>query len=250
MEGDFTRKEGEILMSEKVDVLVFGAHADDVEIGMAGTIAKLVKEGKSVVICDLTEAELSSNGTVPLRKEEAKRAAELLGVKERVTLNIPDRGLYIKEEHIEKVVTVIRQLQPTVVFAPFHEDRHPDHGNCAKIVEEAIFSAGIKKYLPELKNHKVKECYFYMINGFHHPDFIVDITDTMNIKIESLQCYESQFKRGMDSIDTPLVNGYIEAVEARERLYGKEIGVEYGEGFLTRKPLKFKAEWIVDQWKN
>jgi N-acetylglucosamine malate deacetylase 1 len=233
-------------MKAPVDILIFGAHADDVEIGMGGTIVKLSTLGKSIAICDLTEAELSSNGNVPLRKKEATKAAEVLGVHERITLNIPDRGLYISEENIQKVVKVIRKLQPKVVFAPYAVDRHPDHGNCSKLVEEAIFSAGIRKYLPDENYHKVKELYFYMINGFHQPDFIIDISETIDKKIQALQCYQSQFIKQDHSIDTPLVNGYIEAVEARERLFGKEIGVEYGEGFLTRRPLKIKAEWIVE----
>ena len=120
-------------------ILAFGAHADDVEIGMAGTIAKYTKQGYEVGICDLTEADLSSNGTIELRKEEAKAAARIMGVKTRLNLAMPDRGLYMKEEYIREIVKVIRTYKPKLVFAPYYEDRHPDHANCAKLVEEAIF---------------------------------------------------------------------------------------------------------------
>jgi bacillithiol biosynthesis deacetylase BshB1 len=225
--------------SISLDILAFGAHADDVEIGMGGTIAKYAALGKKIGIYDLTKAELSSNGTVDLRIQEATRAAELLGVEIRESLHLPDRGLYIKEEYINELVTIIRRFQPRIVFAPYFEDRHPDHGNCARLVQEAVFSAGIKKYLPDnlYPSHKVQHVYFYMINGFHKPDFVIDISSYMLTKLAALRAYESQFTKGMESVDTPLVNGYIESVEARERLFGKEVGVQYAEGFKTGKPL-------------
>ncbi len=133
-----------MINKSNIDILAFGAHADDVEIGMGGTIAKYVQQGRKIVICDLTKAEMSSNGTVPLRQEEADKAAEILGVK-RISLDLPDRGLYMKAEYINQIITVIRQYKPALVFAPFLEDRHPDHGNCAKLVEEAVFFGRSKK---------------------------------------------------------------------------------------------------------
>ncbi|MDQ0271057.1 bacillithiol biosynthesis deacetylase BshB1 [Cytobacillus purgationiresistens] len=225
--------------SIKLDILAIGAHADDVEIGMGGTIAKYGSQGMKVGICDLTEAEYSSNGTVELRKEEAKKASEILYAEVRETLNIPDRGLYLNEEHIQKVVAVIRKYQPSVVFAPYQVDRHPDHGNAARIVEEAVFSAGVKKYeaVGGYPAHRVSNTYFYMINGFHEPDFVIDVTDHIQCKIDSLQAYKSQFIKTKDSIDTPLVNGYIDMIKAREGLFGKQAGVEYAEGFKMKKPI-------------
>src|SRR4051794_2323091 len=151
--------------------LAFGAHADDVEIGMAGTIAKLTDAGKRIGICDLTDADLSSNGNVDLRKKEALQSAQILGVSYRTSLGIPDRGLYLKEEYINRIVKVIRIYKPQIVFAPYFEDRHPDHGNCARLVEEAVFSAGIRKYETDNNDlpHRVDKVYFYMINGYHKP---------------------------------------------------------------------------------
>lgn len=133
------------------DVLAFGAHSDDVEIGMGGTIAKFVKQEKKVMICDLTEAELSSNGTVSLRKEEAAEAARILGADKRIQLTLPDRGLIMSDQAIRSIVTIIRTCRPKAVFMPYKKDRHPDHGNAAALVEEAIFSAGIHKYKDEKK---------------------------------------------------------------------------------------------------
>lgn len=233
---------------DKCDILAFGAHADDVEIGMGGTIAKYVKKGYNIVICDLTEAELSSNGTVDLRRQEAKNAADILGVKHRIQLKIPDRGLRVTDEYIKKVVTVIRAFQPKIVFAPYYEDRHPDHGNCARIVDEAVFSAGIHKYEDEenLKPHKVDEIYYYMINGFHRPHFLIDISETIQDKLNSLRAYKSQFNKSEHTIETPLTNGYIETVESRERLFGKERGIPFAEGFMTKKPLLLNHDMFGD----
>lgn len=223
----------------KLDILAFGAHADDVEIGMGGTIAKYAAEGKSIGICDLTNAEMSSNGTVEIRKQEAKKAAEILGIKVRKTLGLPDRGLLLKEEYIREIVRVIRLNRPNVVFAPFFDDRHPDHGSCARLVEEAVFSAAVRKYDEgsALDPHRPKALYFYMINGFHNPDFVVDISGFIDKKIDALNAYESQFVKGESTFETPLVNGYIETVEAREKLFGKEVGVAYAEGFKSKKPI-------------
>ncbi len=223
----------------KLDILAIGAHADDVEIGMGGTIAKYVAMGKNVGICDLTKAELSSNGTVELRLQEAETAARILGVTVRESLDLPDRGLYITEEYIKKIASVIRRYCPELLFIPYFEDRHPDHGNCARLVEEAVFSAGIKKFNTgnDLGPHRVRAVYYYMINGFHKPDFLIDISDNMETKKLALQAYESQFVKNDSSFDTPLVNGYIETVESRERLFGKDAGVMYAEGFITKTPL-------------
>ncbi|MGG2066350.1 bacillithiol biosynthesis deacetylase BshB1 [Bacillus sp. S14(2024)] len=225
-------------------ILAFGAHADDVEIGMAGTIAKYTKQGYEVGICDLTEADLSSNGTVELRKQEAIEAARRLGVQKRMNLAMPDRGLYMKEEYIQEIVKIIRTHKPKLVFVPFYEDRHPDHANCAKLVEEAIFSAGIRKYMPEIPPHRVQSLYFYMINGFHKPDFCIDISSYISDKIAALEAYESQFTKGENGVITPLTEGYVETVVAREKMFGKEVGVTYAEGFMSKRPLLLDEDLI------
>ncbi|WP_102345797.1 bacillithiol biosynthesis deacetylase BshB1 [Bacillus sp. Marseille-P3661] len=229
-----------------VDILAFGAHADDVEIGMAGTIFKYSKKEYKIAICDLTEAELSSNGNVILRKQEAQQAATILNVHKRVNLGLPDRGLLVAEKYINRIVTLIRQLKPRVIFSPYHKDRHPDHGQCGHLVREAIFSAGIRKYEDDLglSAHRVSNHYSYMINGFHHPDFVIDITAEMDTKITALKAYHSQFEVLTGSVDTPLTHGYIETVEARDRLFGKEVGVTFAEGFISEKPLLLSCDFF------
>ena len=236
-------------MSDKpLHILAFGAHADDVEIGMGGSIAKLTARGKRIGICDLTDAQLSSNGTIEIRKSEANKAAEILGVTKRLSLAFPDRGLLLQEEFIRKIAFIIRRYQPQIVFAPYFLDRHPDHGNCARLVEEAVFSAGIRKYHTEDSQapHKVSNVYFYMINGFHKPDFTIDISDTMEYKIAALRAYKSQFEQTENSVKTPLVNGYIETVEARERLFGQQVGVDFAEGFISKVPILLNRDLMGD----
>lgn len=232
--------------NQHLEVLAFGAHADDVEIGMAGTIAKFTSEGNRVGICDLTDADLSSNGNVELRKLEAANAAEILNVSMRTSLAFPDRGLYLKEEYIREIARVIRTYKPRIVFAPYFEDRHPDHGNCASLVEEAVFSAGIRKYETEGNEpaHRVERVYFYMINGFHKPDFTIDVSQFIDKKLQALRAYKSQFEQSEVSYNTPLVNGYIETVEARERMFGKLVGVTYAEGFKTKVPILLNRDLI------
>jgi bacillithiol biosynthesis deacetylase BshB1 len=236
-------------MSKLLDILAIGAHPDDVEIGMGGSIAKYANKGFKIGICDLTKAELSSNGTVSVRQEEAKRAGEILGVTKRIQLTLPDRGLYLTESAIQSIVTVIREYQPRIIFVPYFEDRHPDHGHCARLVEEAVFSAGIRKYKDtlDLPSHRVQSIYYYMINGFHKPDFVIDISNTIDQKLTSLRAYESQFEKTFGSTETPLTNGYIESVESRERLYGKEVGVMYAEGFKTKNPILLSEDLLGER---
>lgn len=227
------------MIQKKIDVLAFGAHSDDVEIGMAGSIYKWTASGRNVVICDLTRAELSSNGTVETRLQEASEAASRMGVLERVNLQLPDRGLYMKDEYIRQIVDLIRKYSPTLVFAPFSEDRHPDHGRCAELVKEAFFSSGIKKFETPGGNsaHKPNNLFYYFINSQPRPDFVLDISGFMDQKLSALQAYQSQFLLGESGVKTPLTDGYLERVEARERIYGVEAGVTFAEGFKIDRPL-------------
>ncbi len=233
----------------KTDILCFGAHSDDVEIGMGGTIAKYTDKGHTVVICDLTEAELSSNGHPVNRIKEANQAAAVLGVKERLNLNMGDRQLYPIPENISKIVSVIRMYKPEIIFIPAVPDRHPDHGHCASLVEEAVFSAGIRKYedKQKLEAHKPKYVFYYMINSFHQPDFCVDISDYFQCKLSSLKSYSSQFIKSDDGVMTPLTEGYLEAIEGRERAYGRETGVLFAEGFKTKQTLLLDQDLLGGQ---
>ncbi|UQZ32378.1 bacillithiol biosynthesis deacetylase BshB1 [Paenibacillus sp. PK3_47] len=222
----------------KLDILVFGAHADDAEIGMAGTIAKHTAAGLKVGLCDLTAAEMSSNGTVERRRLEAQEAADLLGAAVRTNLGLPDRGLYMNEAQLAAVTLEIRRYAPDIVFAPYWEDRHPDHIACSKLVEEAVFNAKLRRYMPDKPAVAAPLLYFYFINDLGRTDLIVDVTEQYGLKEQALSCYRSQFEKtpGEDVVSTPLNEGYIERVRSRDMLLGQRKLIPYAEGFASKIP--------------
>lgn len=226
-------------MNTTVDILIFGAHADDAEIGMGGTIAKHTAAGKRVAICDLTQAEMSSNGTVELRKQEAAEAASVLGVHSRTNLELPDRGLFITKTNIDAIVAEIRRNRPRIVFAPYWIDRHPDHIACSKLVEEAVFNAKLRRYMPELPAVQVEQLIYYYINDVDQVSLIVDVSDYYEAKQQSLLAYRSQFQASSadeDRVSTPLTDQYIERVESRDALLGQPRAWKYAEGFALKRP--------------
>ncbi|MGG1618718.1 bacillithiol biosynthesis deacetylase BshB1 [Paenibacillus sp. NRS-1782] len=221
-----------------LDILIFGAHADDAEIGMGGTIAKHTAAGLRVGVCDLTRAEMSSNGDVDTRMAEAEDASKVLGLAERTNLGLPDRGLYVTPENVAAVTTEIRRHAPRIVFAPYWEDRHPDHVMCSKLVEEAVFNAKLRRLMPEQPAVLVEQLYFYFINDIGRTDLIVDITEHVEAKEQALLCYASQFQaaQGKDTVSTPLNQGYVERVKARDSLLGQRKLISYAEGFASKTP--------------
>ncbi|WP_188068063.1 bacillithiol biosynthesis deacetylase BshB1 [Brevibacillus brevis] len=227
-----------------LDILAIGAHPDDVEIGAAGSLILAAKEGKRVGILDLTYAELSSNGTVERRQQEAAAADQVMGVAARYNFGLPDRGLEaVRESAIERVVKLIRETRPAIVLMPYYSDRHPDHESVSRIVREAVFNAGIRKYLPEpsLPAYRPSQFLYYFINSTVTPQVVVDITGVYSQKMEALRCYRSQFELEEGSVQTPLTNGYLESVEYRERLFGQQAGVAYAEGFVSAAPYVLKS---------
>lgn len=222
----------------KLDILVFGAHADDAEIGMAGTIAKHTAAGLKVGLCDLTAAEMSSNGTVERRQEEAQQAADILGAAVRTNLGLPDRGLNGSPEQVAAITAEIRRFAPDIVFAPYWEDRHPDHIACSKLVEEAVFNAKLRKYMPDKPAVPAPQLYFYFINDTGRTDLLVDVSAEYALKEQALSCYISQFQKidGEDTVSTPLNEGYIERVRARDMLLGQRRLIPYAEAFATKIP--------------
>ena len=223
-----------------VDLLVFAAHPDDAEIGMGGTILNHTLNGGSAVVCDLTLAEMSSNGTVELRQQEAAAAAKTLRLSGRVNLALPDRGLKPEAAQLDSIVRVIREYRPRIVAAPYWQDRHPDHVMCSRMVQEAVFNAKLRRYMPDWPAWTVPRLYFYFINDTHDSDLIVDVSETHAAKMEALRAYGSQFDTpmpGSERVETPLTNAYLERVEMRDRLLGISCGVRYAEGFVCREPV-------------
>ncbi len=228
----------------KLDILAIGVHPDDVELGCSGALLMAIAEGKKVGIIDLTQGELGTRGTIQTRYLEAQNAAVILGVHVRENLKMADGFFKNDEEHQRALISVIRKYQPDIILSNAPEDRHPDHGRSAVLVKEAAFLSGLRKI--ETWQEGVLQAawrpsyiFNYIQDRYLHPDFILDITPFFEKKLTSILCYTTQFNTTDTSepqtyISTP---EFFDAVKGRALLLGKQIGVKYGEGFLSEKKL-------------
>ena len=223
----------------KLHILAIAVHPDDLELGAGGTLAKHAKMGQAVGVIDLTKGELGTRGTPELRIQEAADAAAIMGLAVRENLGMRDGFLVNDEAHQLELIKYIRKYQPDIVIANALEDRHPDHGKSGKLIADACFLAGLRKIETTLdgvdqKAWRPKRVYHMIQDRFIEPTFIVDVTDTHEVKMEAITAYKSQFHTP-DS-DEPLTyiaqGGFLDAIEARSLLLGKRIGVKYGEGFI------------------
>ena len=223
----------------KVDILAFAAHPDDVELAASGTIIKHIKQGKSVAIVDLTQGELGSRGSAEIRLQEATKSAKILGLSSRENLNIGDGFFEINQETLLIVVKAIRKYKPEIVFCNAPSDRHPDHGRASELVSRACFLSGLIKIDTNQEAHRPKAVYKYIQDRYINPDFIVDITDEMDQKMESILAFSSQFyKEGDNSPKTPISSkDFLDFVNARAQEFGRNIGVKYAEGFVVERPI-------------
>lgn len=216
-----------------LDALCIGAHPDDVEIGMGGTVAGMVRRGKSVAILDLTDGEPTPFGTIQLRAAEASAAAATLGV-ERITLDMPNRYLFDSVEARQKVAGVIRRLRPRILFVPFPEDSHPDHIAANSIAEAARFYAKFTKTEMVGEPHYPARVYRYMAvhaRLVREPSFIVDISADLDTKMDALRCYDSQFNAN------PANQGVLASVGETAAMWGNAARVAAGEPFFAPEPV-------------
>ena len=226
----------------KVDILAFAAHPDDIEISSGGTLIKHIAMGKTVAIVDLTQGELGSRGTAETRYTEAEKASKIIGISERVNLKMADGFFEINQENKLKIVEQIRYFQPEVVLANSITDRHPDHGRASQLVSEACFLSGLLK-IETIHNGQLQEkwrqksVFHYIQDRQIKPDFVVDITPFIEQKIEALKAYETQFfSASSDGPKTPISGeGFFDFLKGRWRDYGREIGVDFAEGFTTER---------------
>lgn len=220
---------------DRADFLAIGAHPDDVELGCGGTVIDLVQRGYQGAVLDLTRAELSTFGNPMSRALEAKKAAEIMGVK-RYSLGVQEGAIYPNPDALRLLVSVIRTLQPRLLLTLYFSDRHPDHAATGKLTEEAVFWSGVKNYHPHLPPHRPRRCLFYFAHWEGPPTLIVDVSHTWAQKMEAVRCYQSQFE--VDSPHNPLTYvgrpGFLQRVESRARYYGYLIDAQYGEPFFCR----------------
>lgn len=228
----------------KLDILAFGAHPDDVELGCGGTVAKEVSLGKKVGIIDLTRGELGTRGTVATRDQESAKAAQILGVTIRENLNMRD-GFFVNDEaHQLQVIRMLRKYRPEIVLCNAVDDRHIDHGKGSRLVSDACFLSGLLKietYENELKQEawRPKAVYHYLQWKSLTPDFVVDITGFNEKRVEAILAYSSQFyDPNSKEPETPIATkNFRESLDYRPRDFGRLIGREYAEGFTVERYL-------------
>ncbi|CAL2061317.1 bacillithiol biosynthesis deacetylase BshB1 [Tenacibaculum sp. 190524A05c] len=226
----------------KLDILAFGAHPDDVELGCSATIAKEISLGKKVGIVDLTRGELGTRGSAELRDIEAAKAAEILGVQVRENLGFADGFFVNDKEHQLEIIKMIRKYRPEIVLCNAIDDRHIDHPKGSKVVSDSCFLSGLVKIETELDGVKQdkwrpKVVYHYIQWKNIEPDFVVDVTGFMDKKIDSVMAYSSQFfDPSSKEPETPITSkNFTESVEYRAKDLGRLIGVDYAEGFTTER---------------
>lgn len=228
----------------KLDILAFGAHPDDVELGCAGTLAKEKSLHKKIGIIDLTRGELGTRGSADLRDIEARNAAKILGIDVRENLQMRD-GFFVNDEaHQKLVIEKIRHFRPEIVICNAIEDRHIDHGKGSKLVSDACFLSGLLKIETFYEGKKQepwrpKLVYHYMQWNTIIPDFVVDISGFIEIKKESILAYSSQFyQSNSDEPVTPIATvNFLESIEYRAKDLGRLIGKDFAEGFTVERVL-------------
>lgn len=223
-----------------VDILLFGAHPDDVEWGAGGTALTLKAAGTSFGIVDLTRGEMGSRGTSEERDKEAEDAASWMGARFRENLGLPDCGVIDSVENRKQIASVIRRWRPKLVLAPYWKDRHPDHAATGQLIRNAAVYCTLRKSNDPNPPHKPSAYLYYLLHHFTRPSMVVDISDVYQRKLELLRMHASQFAKTAEGFGVlPLgMNDYLFGMESRDRFFGSLIGVHHGEAFVSEVPLK------------
>jgi N-acetylglucosamine malate deacetylase 1 len=227
-------------MPMAIDLLVFGPHPDDIEIGLGGTVARHAAAGDRVGLCDLTEGELGSNGTVDERRSEASAAARVLGAMFRENLKWPDGGIEPTPRLVRSAVDLIRRHRPHTIAIPYWDDRHPDHVAASQVLRAAAFKSGLRRYATDADPWRPDWVCYYFINDAAPPSFVVDVSGHYARKREALDCYRSQFApAGEGAVDTRLTHAtFRQLVESRDAQFGALAGVAFAEGIVVREPVQ------------
>ena len=228
----------------KLDILAFGAHPDDVELGCGATIAKEISLGKTVGIIDLTRGELGTRGTAEIRDTEAANAAKILKVAVRENLNFRDGFFENNEKNQLEIIQIIRKYQPEIVLCNAIQDRHIDHPKGSKLVSDACFLSGLSKIETSIngtiqKAWRPKVVYHYIQWANIEPDFVVDVSGFIAIKMDAIMAYNSQFYNpNSTEPESPITSkNFLDSVKYRAQDLGRLISTEYGEGFTVERYL-------------
>jgi N-acetylglucosamine malate deacetylase 1 len=236
--------------NETVDILVFGAHADDVELSCGGIVAHAVKRGQKVGIVDLTRGEMGTRGDAETRLKESQEASAILGASFRHRLDFGDGNLRTGRDEELQIIELMRRHKPSVVIAPYPDDRHPDHTRTGKIVTEASFYAGLRKIETGQHHHRPQAVMYYIQNYMFAPSFVVDVTDVIETKMKAIAAYRSQFYNPESEEPATMIakKSFLQMIEARARHFGQLIGAEFGEPLVTKTPPR--VDDIVAAYRN
>lgn len=226
----------------KLDILATGPHPDDIELGCGGTLAKMIAQGSTVGMLDLTRGELGTRGTPEIREQEAQAAAQILGVSVRENLGMRD-GFFLNDEaHQLKVIEVIRKYQPEIVICSAPDDRHTDHARASELVKTACFLSGLKKVETGQEPWRPKHIFSYIQWKPLTPDFVVDITGYLDIKKQACLAYKSQFHNPDSKEPETAISSknFTDSIEYRAKDNGRIIWKEAGEGFISEGMLSVK----------
>lgn len=229
-----------------LDALVFAAHPDDAELAMGGTIAKLSNNNLKVGIVDLTRGELGTRGTAETRQREAFNAAIALKVAIRENLQIPDGDIKITKENVNKIIIEIRKFKPKIIFAPYFNDRHPDHIDTSNLIKRAMFSSGLSKIktfdkeVPQ-NHYRPEKLFYYMQTYTFDPTFIMDISETFDLKMKAVECYSTQFHDPKSKEPETFISRpeFINYIKSRAEYFGFSIGKTYGEPFFCEEKIEY-----------
>ncbi len=232
----------------KLDLIVFAVHPDDAELSCGGILLAEKKKGKKTGVIDLTQGELGTRGTADTRKEEAATSAKILQLDVRENLQMADGFFKNDEAHQRKVIAAIRKYKPEIIFCNATQDRHPDHGRSAELVEDAAFLSGLRK-IETTDNGIVQEAwrpkyvFNYIQDKYLQPGFVIDISDVMEQKLEAIKAYRTQFNSPDLSEPQTYISSpdFLESVIYRSKMFGKMIGVKYAEGFTSKKMIGFNG---------
>jgi bacillithiol biosynthesis deacetylase BshB1 len=222
-----------------LDLLVFGPHPDDLEIGLGGAIARHASEGWRVGLCDLTHGELGSNGTPEQRLREADQARAVLGAAWRENLGWPDRGITGSLDQVNDVVRLVRQWRPRAIALPYWEDRHPDHVAASRVLTEAVFNARLRRFSGEGEAWAPDWLCYYFVNDAGPISFAIDVSAHYDTKLRALECYRSQFRTDADDAVTTRLNAptFSRLIESRDAQFGALSGVRFAEGVVVKEPI-------------
>jgi bacillithiol biosynthesis deacetylase BshB1 len=226
-------------MTSAVDLLVFGPHPDDLEIGLGGAIAKHVSLGHRVGLCDLTRGELGTNGTPEERLAESDAARAVLGAEWRENLGLPDGDIGGDPSHRRAIVELIRRARPKTIAVPYHRDRHPDHVAASRLLTRAAFLSGLARYAAGGGTWRADWLLYYFINDSTRPSFVVDVSAHYQTKRSALACHRSQFAPPPTAAAATRLNTprFQQLIESRDAQFGALIGVEHAEGVVVRELL-------------